>query len=60
MGVGMDAQVAFGFHNFRNHMPWLARGRIANQAKLRSFSGACLLGFSLLAKKKAFFFFFLQ
>ncbi len=28
--------------------------------ELRSFSGACLLGFSLLAKKKAFFFFFLQ
>jgi hypothetical protein len=34
MGVGMDAQVAFGFHNFRNHMPWLARGRIANQVSL--------------------------
>jgi hypothetical protein len=30
------------------------------QRKLRSFFGACLLGFSLLAKKKAFFFFFLQ
>jgi len=29
----------------------------AASSKLQSFSGACLLGFSLLAKKKAFFFF---
>ncbi|KAG0622416.1 hypothetical protein M758_3G096100 [Ceratodon purpureus] len=36
--IGMDAQVAFGFHNFRNHMPWIARGRLANQMIYGGFS----------------------
>ncbi|KAL3686113.1 hypothetical protein R1sor_004135 [Riccia sorocarpa] len=29
--VGMDAQVAYGFHHLRDEAPWLARGRISNQ-----------------------------
>lgn len=29
--IGMDAQVAYGFHNLRNEKPYLAQGRIANK-----------------------------
>ncbi|KAG6553944.1 hypothetical protein Mapa_004861 [Marchantia paleacea] len=29
--VGMDAQVAYGFHHLRDEAPWLARGRLSNQ-----------------------------
>jgi diacylglycerol kinase (ATP) len=29
--IGMDAQVAYGFHHLRDEKPWLARGRTANQ-----------------------------
>ncbi|CAI5467691.1 unnamed protein product [Closterium sp. Yama58-4] len=30
--IGMDAQVAHSFHSLRERKPWLARGRMANQA----------------------------
>ncbi|GAA0150395.1 kinase [Lithospermum erythrorhizon] len=29
--IGMDAQVAYGFHNLRNEKPYLAQGPIANK-----------------------------
>lgn len=29
--LGMDAQVAYGFHNLRNEKPFLAQGPIANK-----------------------------
>ncbi|XP_071742141.1 diacylglycerol kinase 4-like [Rutidosis leptorrhynchoides] len=29
--IGMDAQVAYGFHHLRNEKPYLAQGRIANK-----------------------------
>lgn len=29
--TGMDAQVAYGFHNLRNEKPYLAQGPIANK-----------------------------
>jgi diacylglycerol kinase (ATP) len=29
--IGMDAQVAYGFHHLRDEKPWLARGRVTNQ-----------------------------
>ncbi|KAJ0744661.1 putative diacylglycerol kinase (ATP) [Helianthus annuus] len=29
--IGMDAQVAYGFHQLRNEKPYLAHGRIANK-----------------------------
>ncbi|KAI3803121.1 hypothetical protein L1987_31270 [Smallanthus sonchifolius] len=29
--IGMDAQVAYGFHQLRNEKPYLAQGRIANK-----------------------------
>ncbi|KAL2654204.1 hypothetical protein R1flu_022332 [Riccia fluitans] len=29
--VGMDAQVAYGFHHLRDEAPWIARGRLSNQ-----------------------------
>ena len=32
--VGMDAQVAYGFHHLRDGKPWLAGGRAANQVSL--------------------------
>lgn len=35
--VGMDAQVAYGFHHLRDEKPWLARGRAANQMIYSSF-----------------------
>lgn len=35
--MGMDAQVAYGFHHLRNEKPWLARGRYANQLIYGSF-----------------------
>ncbi|KAG0610421.1 hypothetical protein M758_7G063800 [Ceratodon purpureus] len=35
--VGMDAQVAYGFHHLRDAKPWLARGRTANQMIYSSF-----------------------
>ncbi|KAD5803334.1 hypothetical protein E3N88_14694 [Mikania micrantha] len=31
IGSGMDAQVAYGFHQLRNEKPYLAQGRIANK-----------------------------
>lgn len=34
--TGMDAQVAYGFHNLRNEKPYLANGPIAN--KVLNFS----------------------
>ncbi|KAL8263074.1 hypothetical protein R6Q59_024423 [Mikania micrantha] len=34
--TGMDAQVAYGFHQLRNEKPYLAQGRIANKAQLAS------------------------
>lgn len=34
LGVGMDAQVAYGFHHLRDEKPWLARGRLANQVSI--------------------------
>ncbi|CAJ1975532.1 unnamed protein product [Sphenostylis stenocarpa] len=30
--IGMDAQVAYGFHNLRNEKPYLAQGPIANKS----------------------------
>eukprot|EP00475_Leptophrys_vorax_P038889 TRINITY_DN69469_c0_g1_i1.p1 TRINITY_DN69469_c0_g1~~TRINITY_DN69469_c0_g1_i1.p1 ORF type:complete len:442 (-),score=5.48 TRINITY_DN69469_c0_g1_i1:295-1620(-) len=35
--LGMDAQVALGFHTLRNTKPWLASGRMANQAIYASY-----------------------
>lgn len=35
--VGMDAQVAYGFHHLRDEKPWLARGRTANQMIYSTF-----------------------
>lgn len=32
--TGMDAQVAYGFHNLRNEKPYLAQGPIANKVWL--------------------------
>lgn len=29
--IGMDAQVAYGFHHLRNEKPYLANGPIANK-----------------------------
>lgn len=34
LGVGMDAQVAYGFHHLRDEKPWLALGRLANQVRI--------------------------
>eukprot|EP00897_Mesotaenium_endlicherianum_P002026 jgi/Mesen1/1851/ME000143S00899 len=31
LSLGMDAQIAYGFHHLREKKPWLARGRFANQ-----------------------------
>ncbi|XP_076885067.1 diacylglycerol kinase 4-like [Bidens hawaiensis] len=36
--IGMDAQVAYGFHQLRNEKPHLAQGRIANKI---IYSGYC-------------------
>ncbi|MFS7981718.1 putative diacylglycerol kinase (ATP) [Helianthus anomalus] len=36
--IGMDAQVAYGFHQLRNEKPYLAHGRIANKI---IYSGYC-------------------
>ncbi|KAL8189524.1 hypothetical protein R6Q57_029090 [Mikania cordata] len=36
--IGMDAQVAYGFHQLRNEKPYLAQGRIANKI---IYSGYC-------------------
>jgi hypothetical protein len=36
--VGMDAQVAYGFHHLRDEKPWLARGRAANQVSPLEFA----------------------
>ncbi|XP_076892621.1 diacylglycerol kinase 4-like isoform X2 [Bidens hawaiensis] len=36
--IGMDAQVAYGFHQLRNEKPHLAQGRIANKI---IYSGFC-------------------
>ncbi|KAK1417131.1 hypothetical protein QVD17_26253 [Tagetes erecta] len=36
--IGMDAQVAYGFHHLRNEKPYLAQGRIANKI---IYSGYC-------------------
>ncbi|XP_024537974.1 diacylglycerol kinase 7 [Selaginella moellendorffii] len=36
--LGMDAQVAYGFHELRNRMPWLARGPIANKMIYSGYS----------------------
>lgn len=41
--LGMDAQVAYGFHHLRDEKPWLARGRTANQVSLLA-----LVSFSVL------------
>ncbi|GJP56578.1 hypothetical protein CLOM_g15634 [Closterium sp. NIES-68] len=35
--IGMDAQVAHSFHTLRERKPWLARGRMANQAIYGSY-----------------------
>lgn len=32
--VGMDAQVAYGFHHLRNEKPYLAQGPITNKVCL--------------------------
>lgn len=29
--TGMDAQVAYGFHNLRNEKPYLAQGPVTNK-----------------------------
>ncbi|KAJ7556698.1 hypothetical protein O6H91_05G094600 [Diphasiastrum complanatum] len=29
--IGMDAQVAYGFHELRNKAPWIARGPVSNK-----------------------------
>ncbi|KAL6539641.1 Diacylglycerol kinase 4 [Orobanche hederae] len=34
--IGMDAQVAYGFHNLRNEKPYLAQGPIANKQSLKN------------------------
>ncbi|XP_023746876.1 diacylglycerol kinase 4 [Lactuca sativa] len=36
--IGMDAQVAYGFHNLRNEKPYLAKGRIANKIIYSGYS----------------------
>ncbi|KAK7354379.1 hypothetical protein VNO80_19840 [Phaseolus coccineus] len=36
--IGMDAQVAYGFHNFRNDKPYLAQGPIANKIIYSGYS----------------------
>ncbi|RZC73727.1 hypothetical protein C5167_049208 [Papaver somniferum] len=36
--VGMDAQVAYGFHHLRNEKPYLAQGPIANKLIYSSYS----------------------
>lgn len=33
LDVGMDAQVAYGFHHLRNEKPYLAQGPISNKVK---------------------------
>ncbi|KAG0602078.1 hypothetical protein M758_11G158500 [Ceratodon purpureus] len=35
--VGMDAQVAYGFHHLRDEKPWLARSRKANEMIYSTF-----------------------
>ncbi|CAH8320223.1 unnamed protein product [Eruca vesicaria subsp. sativa] len=37
-GLGMDAQVAYGFHNLRNTKPYLAQGPISNKLIYSGFS----------------------
>nr|GEV76660.1 diacylglycerol kinase 4-like [Tanacetum cinerariifolium] len=36
--IGMDAQVAYGFHHLRNEKPYLAQGPISNKLIYSSFS----------------------
>ncbi|GFP89722.1 diacylglycerol kinase 4 [Phtheirospermum japonicum] len=36
--IGMDAQVAYGFHNLRNEKPYLAQGPIANKLIYSGYS----------------------
>ncbi|BAT79844.1 hypothetical protein LR48_Vigan04g021700 [Vigna angularis] len=36
--IGMDAQVAYGFHNLRNEKPYLAQGPIANKIIYSGYS----------------------
>ncbi|XP_074372102.1 diacylglycerol kinase 4-like isoform X2 [Apium graveolens] len=36
--IGMDAQVAYGFHNLRNEKPFLAQGPIANKIIYSGYS----------------------
>lgn len=36
--IGMDAQVAYGFHHLRNEKPYLAQGPISNKIIYSSFS----------------------
>ncbi|CAN0911234.1 Diacylglycerol kinase 3 [Linum grandiflorum] len=43
--IGMDAQVAYGFHHLRNEKPYLAQGPIANKLIYSSYS--CTQGWFL-------------
>ncbi|KAK8698378.1 hypothetical protein V6N13_114499 [Hibiscus sabdariffa] len=36
--IGMDAQVAYGFHNFRNEKPYLAQGPVSNKIIYSGYS----------------------
>ncbi|CAM6126922.1 unnamed protein product [Calypogeia fissa] len=38
--IGMDAQVAYGFHHLRNEVPWITKGRISNQMVYGGYSCA--------------------
>lgn len=37
LDVGMDAQVAYGFHHLRNEKPYLAQGPISNKVTCLSY-----------------------
>ena len=43
LSIGMDAQVAYGFHHLRNTKPYLAQGPISNKVFVFLLSSAKLL-----------------
>ena len=43
LSIGMDAQVAYGFHHLRNTKPYLAQGPISNKVFVSLLSSAKLL-----------------